>query len=245
MNNAASANLHVMPHQRGMSLVEVMIAMVISLVVLTGIIELFMGSRDTYRLQSGMSRMQENARFASELLTREISTAGYDDDNYLPDVPFIAADTKDGGTNVSDSFTVSYLTDTDCQGATVAEAMHTFTYSVNAGGLSLQCSFDKGTPVTLIDGVDNMQVMYGEDVEVAGERDGVPDRYVNANDVADWSAIATVRVALLLNSVERVGDDVATGPFTLLDATPIDAPDDSRERRVFTKTVLLRNYQPF
>ncbi len=63
--------------QRGLSLVELMIAMTLSLVLLAGVIQVMSGSKQSYILEDGMSRMQENARYALDRIARDLSTAGY------------------------------------------------------------------------------------------------------------------------------------------------------------------------
>lgn len=63
----------------GFSLVELMIALVLGLLVLGAVIQLFIGSRVTYTTNEAMARVQENGRFALELLkpdTRSVSTRG-------------------------------------------------------------------------------------------------------------------------------------------------------------------------
>ncbi len=61
----------------GFSLVEMLIALVLGLVLLTGIGHLFMATNKTYALQDELSRIQENARLAMEILTRDIRMASY------------------------------------------------------------------------------------------------------------------------------------------------------------------------
>ncbi|NOY12215.1 MAG: prepilin-type N-terminal cleavage/methylation domain-containing protein [Deltaproteobacteria bacterium] len=63
--------------QRGMSLVELLVAMVIGLVLLGGVYQVFTGSTTSSRENQQFSRLQENARFAMEILGREIRAAGY------------------------------------------------------------------------------------------------------------------------------------------------------------------------
>jgi type IV pilus assembly protein PilW len=63
--------------QRGMSIVEVMVAMTISVILLAGVVEIFASSKLTYRVQDNLSRLQENGRFALTLLNRELRMAGY------------------------------------------------------------------------------------------------------------------------------------------------------------------------
>ncbi len=61
----------------GFSMVELMIAMVISLILMAGVIQIFSGSKQSYTMQEGTSRLQENARFALGRLTHDIGAAGY------------------------------------------------------------------------------------------------------------------------------------------------------------------------
>ncbi len=61
----------------GFSLVEIMIAMIISLVLMGGVIQVFLGSKQSYRTNEGIARMQENIRFAMGRLGEDLSTAGY------------------------------------------------------------------------------------------------------------------------------------------------------------------------
>lgn len=62
---------------RGFSLVELMVALTISAIILIALVTIFMGNRSTYQLDEGLARLQENARFALEYLTRDIRMAGY------------------------------------------------------------------------------------------------------------------------------------------------------------------------
>jgi type IV pilus assembly protein PilW len=63
--------------QNGLSLVEILVSLVISLILVAGIIQLFVGSKQTYRFHEGLSRIQENGRFAVELLAKDIRSTGY------------------------------------------------------------------------------------------------------------------------------------------------------------------------
>lgn len=63
--------------QGGLTLVEIMVALAISSVLIAGVIQIFASNKATYRLQEGLSRMQENARFALDFMTRDIRQAGY------------------------------------------------------------------------------------------------------------------------------------------------------------------------
>jgi len=63
--------------QCGFSLVEIMIALTLSLILTAGVIQIMASSRQTYRVADAAARMQENARFAMDFLTRDIRMAGF------------------------------------------------------------------------------------------------------------------------------------------------------------------------
>lgn len=65
------------PGQTGFTLVEIMIALTISLIILLAITQIFVSSRTTYSYTEGMSRIQEGGRFAIDFLARDIRMAGY------------------------------------------------------------------------------------------------------------------------------------------------------------------------
>lgn len=62
----------------GFSLVELMISLVLGVILTLGVAQIYLSSSDTYRLTDGLARIQENVRFSSEFLGREIREAGGD-----------------------------------------------------------------------------------------------------------------------------------------------------------------------
>ncbi|MCG6918841.1 MAG: prepilin-type N-terminal cleavage/methylation domain-containing protein, partial [Deltaproteobacteria bacterium] len=63
---------------RGYSLVELLVAMAITLVVMAGTYKVYVTQQDSYLLQEQVAEMQQNARTAKYIMTREIRMAGYD-----------------------------------------------------------------------------------------------------------------------------------------------------------------------
>ncbi|HEX7037012.1 MAG TPA: PilW family protein [Pseudomonadales bacterium] len=61
----------------GFSLVELLLALALGLVVVTGIVQLFVGNSQTYNILNGQARLQESARFALELISQAARSAGY------------------------------------------------------------------------------------------------------------------------------------------------------------------------
>lgn len=62
--------------QKGMTLIELMIAMVLGLMIILGVVSFFITNNQTYRVNEALAKMQENARIALEILAREIRLAG-------------------------------------------------------------------------------------------------------------------------------------------------------------------------
>lgn len=69
--------LNVKKYALGFSLIEIMIALAISLILLAGVITIMSSSKKTYTLQSELARLQENARFAIEDIAYGSRMAGY------------------------------------------------------------------------------------------------------------------------------------------------------------------------
>jgi len=63
--------------QSGFTLVELMIAMVISLMLLAGTISIFISNKQVYRISEASSRVQESGRFALNFLKRDVRMAGF------------------------------------------------------------------------------------------------------------------------------------------------------------------------
>ena len=65
------------PGQKGLTLVELMIAMAIGVLLLLGVSLLFTQNRQSYRQNEEIARIQENARFAIDELGRDLAMAGF------------------------------------------------------------------------------------------------------------------------------------------------------------------------
>ncbi len=74
--NASLHSLAFSPRQRGLSLVELMVAMVIALLVAAAIGTLYIGTKETNRLQDGTNFARESGIAISEQISREIRKAG-------------------------------------------------------------------------------------------------------------------------------------------------------------------------
>jgi Tfp pilus assembly protein PilW len=69
--------------QRGLSLVELLVALAISMIIVIAAATFFLTSGRSRDTQEAASLLQDNARFATDLITRNIQQAGYQ--NYIWD----------------------------------------------------------------------------------------------------------------------------------------------------------------
>ncbi|TRW92787.1 PilW family protein [Candidatus Methylobacter oryzae] len=124
--------------QTGFTLVELMVAMLLGLFLVGGIMQIFIGSRQTYRMQENLSRLQENGRFAMDFITRDNRMIGYQgcgSRSVIPNVialPSLAPVTLVGGLstpligsdNVANNWSSSACGGTNCVAGTDALTYH-------------------------------------------------------------------------------------------------------------------------
>jgi len=245
--------------QRGLTVVELLVALLLSLLLLTGIVQVFLASKQTYASNEAMAVLQENGRFALEFLSRSIRLGGYVDPVGELVPPFAVLGgaacpgwcTENGDGDASDQLAIAFqppqdsLTGKrhDCAGTEVADKrVLVNVFHVNGG--SLRCSSYELDPyrvlsqnIELVGGIDRLQVLFG--VNTQGHPDNV-NQYVSADRVADWAQVRAVRLAVLANSQMAVNPAPPQRPYILLDAAAASF-DDSRARQIFTTTVQLRN----
>ncbi len=365
------------PRSAGFTLVELLTALVIGSVLMLGAITIMVNSKDAYETQDDLARLQENARFAMNLLLKDIRMAGYFGCNVDPDKTFDHIDNGGAGNLFdsgfglegmdnydnsatwepsgvdadidaiagltylagSDGLTVRYLDPAsavsidedmpqpsaemkvssvgnlvDGQIVAISDCSNTDIIqltNVQSGSLHLQHNSGSGIPgnvnsntefnfsgcnapnclskaygegaqvlsmkavryflydddgdgnpslhrllvapsggnaVTtlqkLVDGVDSLQITYGEDTT----GNSIADTYGTADSVTNWSNVSTVRIGMLLNTVDEYGQQINTTAYTVAAGNSVNGEDfpaqnDRRRRRLFTATVLLRNPQ--
>jgi type IV pilus assembly protein PilW len=232
--------------QKGMTLIEIMIALLLGVFLLAGVMQIFISSRETYRVQEALSRLQENGRFAMDFIGRDIRMADY---RACPTKPFLtdpvtfdrtgimgtngAVNAANSALDAPDSITVRWSA-VACLPASNASVTHGYTIAVPASGIS-ELQRDGNS---LIEGVENMQITYGVDTD----NNGTPNYYGQAGAVtnADMGNVVSVRVSLLLYTIDN---NVTPTPlaYTYNAATSTPALPDRRIRRVFNSTFTLRN----
>lgn len=64
-------------HQQGLTLVEIMVALLISTILGVGVVQIFSGSKRTYDFQQAQSRIQENGRYVVGAIARDLRMVDY------------------------------------------------------------------------------------------------------------------------------------------------------------------------
>lgn len=127
-----------------------------------------------------------------------------------------------------------------------------FTYYVGAnnatGRRALFRVNTSGVAEELVEGVENMQIMYGELAGPEGEP-ALPLTYRTAKDVVFWKNVVSARIGLLFTTVANTADgqygnekEAALSTYDV-NGEPVTVPvgQERRLRRVFVTTVALRN----
>jgi type IV pilus assembly protein PilW len=257
----------------GFTLVELMVAVTIGLLLTVAVAQLFVGSRKSYATTDDVSRMQENIRFAHDVLSRTIRMAGYkgyagnmtvtvgtDVGIFAP--PNLALDGLDGdggalsAISKPDTLTVRYQgtgdiagnpdgATLDCLGNPVGPAtIVTNTFTIIKDAATDASSLACNDQPIVAD-VDNIQVLYGEETSLSG--DSSVDRYVPRHLVSNIDRVMSVRIALLFrtpNTGVRSSPDTTTYQLHGGQMPAFTGKDATRIRRVTTTTIALRNRAP-
>lgn len=207
-------NLLMMPgtSQRGFSLIELMIAMTIGFIVLGGIGYLYLESRQAFRSIDSLSRMQESARYALEIMARDIRMAGYRG----------CASSNVALTNVMNSkTTTAYNFDVPINGYDAAGAGWSPALPSDTGGLSglsilagtdaiiLRGAFGGGTTVTDVPGGGS-----SADLKVAAPNDLAKDDIVLATNCSKATVFQITNLNVTKENVVHNEGAGAPGNFT-------------------------------
>jgi len=177
------------PHNRGFTLIELMVALALGVILLLSITQIFAGMKSSYRFQENMARVQEQGRIAINMIANQARQAGFRRpawDDPLQGFYPVTGGSTDGGAGVNDTLQIMYMDDLDCFDLPNGAAIHAetnlpinwykqVTFSVDAND-NLIWSCDYGptivgltgeiTNVTIASGVDSFQVLYGVDTDL-------------------------------------------------------------------------------
>jgi type IV pilus assembly protein PilW len=212
--------------QRGFSLIELIVAMVIAVFLLAGLFTVLQGNMDTSSEQTSLALLQDNERLAMQMFTNVIESAGYFPtvavgqtgvnvlDNALGvDGSLAAGQAVTAGPNTSggDSITARYQTNpndgvSSCLGrtnTTGSTQIFKNILQVDTTQNALTCSDGNGvTAVPIVGGITNLTILLGVNTQATVTNANCPaNTYVTTTQYATLTAtqqtsVCTVQVTL-------------------------------------------------
>lgn len=221
--------------QRGFSLIELSLVLLLSSVIVAAIYQTFNTQQRTYQQQNVLALMQQNVRAATFILTRELRSARYDprvSERFRFERQFNPPD------NV---FTIDYAVDTDKIAFTVdanrngvvdATPAELIAYRFNRTSHSLE-RYNAGNGwQALVEDVDGVHFAYFNNAGVA---------------TTDSDSISSVEVSLVIRSGQQEPAYTNTHAYTNKGGQNI-CPDCAAEphyrRQLWNTTVRIRNPAP-
>ena len=237
-----------------MTLIELLVAMMLTAMLLIGLVQLATAAGSATRLQDNQASLQDRARYVANLLSVAIQQAGFSPEpwNTALERLAIGPGTADGFSANSDRLVVTSWSDRNCfdnvnpERRSDGEPLFYFresTFDLNSSKhLSRTCRYGASSTelVTqvrrqgLVPGVESFQCLFGEDVDA----DGHVDRWVQAGKWQDERQVIGVRVALLISGPDGVVPP-STKTYDVLD-TRKTAPADGRLRELIGLTLAIR-----
>ena len=161
-------------------------------------------------------------------------TADLEDDDQGGTVEIVIEHDVDAGEPWDNSFPELAIKNSFGTDAYVS-AIETNTYFIAAGEgennsgdapLSLWRKSGTTSPVELVEGIENLQILYGVSTSADDDDDDLtPNQYVSSIDDVSLKDVVTIRVTVTANSIDDVGGSEIDGLI----------------RRAFTQTFMLRN----
>ena len=198
--------------QRGLSLIELMVALLLSSLLILGVTQIFIDNKRNYAFQQGQSDNIENARYATLLLEQELYRAGYQIRQESPVTEVFRA-ASHGDCRFDPGEIINYNTEdqriclryephlpeiTLCNGETVTGAANPYHSITNDPVVVVLQVFDgtlfcNDTP--LIENTEDVRFSFGVDGS-----DGSGETKMYTITPADDDRIHSVRYAVLLKS---------------------------------------------
>jgi type IV pilus assembly protein PilW len=181
-------------NRKGITLIELLIALVICGMVAAGIYQVFIAQSKAYTVQEQVTEVQQSVRSAMEIMLRDLRMAGFDNDSILSTVTIPSPIANPGDNDI----TVNY----EYYDKTLAQYQkHTVRYWRDDGSSSLirQLTVNDvaGAQETLLENVEYLDFRYGVDES----DDGALNNWVAADHIGK-SKVVAVSVTLTARPVQ-------------------------------------------
>jgi len=216
-------------NKKGITLIELLIALVIAAITLAGVYRVFISQTKTYAIQDQVVEVQQSVRSAMDIILRDLRMTGFDDDNPTSPYTILTAIT----TLASNSIAVNY----EYYNRTLNQyESHQVTYAINASSqLTRTINVTAAVPPVpnprteaLLDNVSALVFTYGIDAnndKIMDDQNG--DGIINAADYVAAASVGTATVVAvrvtLTGGPNPTNQDVAkvVSPRTLVSAVTL------------------------
>jgi type IV pilus assembly protein PilW len=232
--------------QSGFTLVELMVATTIAVFLLGGLFASLQSTRSAFQNQSALAQLQDNQRLAMTLMADVIESGGYYPNprtNDAATVMPVAGSFATGGQAIFGTYSAAAPGDTvtirfgagwtgtvsdnvmNCLGGTNTTMapydlfVSKFHVDTATNALWCQATTANGTvvkDVLLVNGIQNMSILYGVTRNVGSGTGSCADTYLRADQMTntDWTNVCSVRVTLTFtNTLNSVNANVT--PITI------------------------------
>jgi type IV pilus assembly protein PilW len=220
-------------NKKGVTLIELLVALVIAAITLAGIYRVFISQTQTYAKQDQVMEVQQSVRGAMEILLRDLRMTGFDDDNVNSDVTIanpLLTPVQTSDITINYEYYDRNLVGTEAQ----RYQSHQVRYWRDAGTSRLMRAITRDAAATtepILDNVNALTFTYGVD----RNNDGIMDEQIvdGQIDANDWLSAAQV-VALgnpkvvainvsLTGRADQTNTDVSkvVSPRTLISAVTL------------------------
>jgi len=216
-------------NKKGITLIELLIALVIAAITLAGVYRVFISQTQSYAKQDQVVEVQQGVRGAMDIILRDLRMTGFDDDNPTSPYTIPTAIT----TLASNSIAVNY----EYYNRTLNQyESHQVTYAINASSqLTRTINVTAAVPPVpnprteaLLDNVSALVFTYGIDAnndKIMDDQNG--DGIINAADYVAAASVGTATVVAvrvtLTGGPNPTNQDVAkvVSPRTLVSAVTL------------------------
>ncbi|NOQ79555.1 MAG: hypothetical protein GQ546_09165 [Gammaproteobacteria bacterium] len=216
-----------MTKNKGFSLVSLMVASAIGIFLVSGVMKIYLDSKNSFNFRTSVASAHENARFAIQDLQRTLTMAGWGVDAG-DDSPQSYKNNDNGKrtfpaveNNKSSSSSTAGIVDIDDQGSSIiavrlakgqkpcgvaegASATTKVRFYINSNN-ELVC--DAGTAQPIISGIVKMRALYGVETDTGSSSDGMANNFLTASEVDSqnkWANVVSIRIGLIVSSDQTI-----------------------------------------
>lgn len=242
--------------QIGFTLVELLLVVLLSSILITGMVQIVSAASSSFRLQDNQAEVMENARHAIATIGRSIRQAGFSPEPWNPTFhqDSLMPESLDHVSSRSDRLVLRSWSDTNCfdhqnpvagENGEPAFYIRESLFDLNSSSdLAHTCRYGptESELITQINHqgfvrhIDSFQTLYGED----SDEDGQIDLWVKGGLWTSAEHVLAVRVGLLLHSSDPVLES-SKSTFSVLDHE-FTSRADGRLRELFVFTTAIKGH---